>query len=211
MSEEVEIPDAVPVNNDPAMVVAASPHTLLPKKREVVMFRPGNINVAGDRGNYPGCRAICFGGGVDVKGLEKEDYDKFLLQMQEAGAFRDGSPEFSANLYFKHRANMLTVSESADSNGQLHYLVTNQLEDVELEDFMDFSREWEAHSAERKEARQLRKREEAEAAQKKDAEIRALAEIGKKVRDHNMLEKFKQQEEELESLKKKLRKLEGKK
>lgn len=177
--------------------------TGLPKRRDLVLNRPGNINYADARGSYPGCRYIEFSDYGTVTGLEPEDEAKFKMQTEAA---RQGNQALTAveglNLYLKHRANLLTIKLDTLSNGRIRMLYTNQLEDDELENFHETSRFIHQHMEEfkAKKAEQRQAAEAAEAARRKD--LAELAELGKKERDGNFIKRARDAEEKVAKLEK---------
>lgn len=174
--------------------------TTLPKKRDVIINRPGNINIAGDRGHYPGCRVAVFSDD-GVYGLEDADRERLYKQIAEAS--EPSEPWTAAktlNLYFKHRANLLTVALFGTGGGDITVVFTNQLEDEELEEFQEFTQEWGAKQREReaKRAEEAQKKKDEEKA--RNEEMNALITLGKKARDHNLVEKLRELDEEVKRL-----------
>lgn len=169
--------------------------TTLPKKRDVIINRPGNINYAGDRGHFPGCRIVLFGND-GVYGLEAADSEKFYSQVgAESTPGEPWNPAKAVNTYFKYRANLLTVAVSAGADG-IVVVFTNQLEDEELDEFQEFTREWGNKQREReaKRAEEAQKKRDEEKA--RNEEMNALVALGKKARDHNLVDKLRELDEE---------------
>ena len=204
-TEQAPEPQADPTNPSDMLSTAT---TAIPKEREFVIKRPGNINIAGERGNYPGCRVIGFGPSA-TEGLEEADAKAFEEQLREfykASARPITAPD-AANLYFKHRANMLVVNQSVDVNGTIWCWVTNQLEDEALEDFLEFSKDWEDYSSKRRTEREEARKEANKAKEEAAKEEKALAALGRKARDHNLLGKLEELTAQLEETRKELNKL----
>lgn len=189
------------VQKDPAEQLGISPQATLPKVRPVVLKRPGNINVAGERGNFPGCRAVMFSAN-GASGLDSEDERLFRQQLADECNGVAYSAADAANCYFRHRANLLTVSEAVDASGNMHILFTNQIEGEMLEEFEAFTSEWEQVWSKRLEERRTREAQEEEKRNALRLEEKTLAELGRKARDHKLVEKLRQLEEELTQVKK---------
>lgn len=209
MSDETNPKPLHPMNDgDPA--TQYQPMTTIPVKRELAIKRPGNINYAANGGSYPGSRVLTFYDGGKVDGLEAADRQALRKQAEEDGMTGDNSAAAYCNLYFKHRANLLTVAVIPDC-GALIVLYTNHLEDEELEYFQRHADEvakvmakWEEDKAARLEAERLE-------ADRKAKENEVLIELGRKVRDHNLIQKARDLEKENEQLKKRLARLETEK
>lgn len=155
---------------------------------------PGHISWASDRANFSGCRVVTFYGGGAV-GLTPEDGK--LFEQQCEAAFKDSehgaSPEDAMNLYFSTRANLLVVNMATGDGVTITCLITTQLDDEDLEELQESQQFLEVHMRKWREDRA--KRREAEATSV--AEIRRLAAIGKKVEEHNLLNKLRELEEKL--------------
>lgn len=185
---------------DPAQVY--NPSTRLPAKRELKVTRPGNINYAAPGGSYPGSRIIVacdFG----IQGLEVDDGMKLADQANDE---RPKNAAEWANLYFKHRANLLTVAVTPTFDGGLVIMFTNHLEGERLEYFQKYQSVV-SETMEKWEAEQQEKRaKEEEAANARVAETNALIELGRKARDHNLLAKLKELDGQVAKMKKLLKK-----
>jgi hypothetical protein len=205
--------DAVPENENKAKVDPAelyNPSTRLPKKRDMVVQRPGNINYAAPGGSFPGSRIVEFTP-FDVFGLEEEDYNKLHEQVgqDENGPSKPLRAVEWLNLYFKHRANLLTTNVQVSSDGNSIFVIfTNHLEGGKLEYFQkyqsvvaDTMQKWEDEQAAKAE-------EEAKTAEARRKETESLIELGKKARDHNLITKLKELADEVDELRKKNAKLE---
>lgn len=199
LSETTDLPP-----QDPAETY--NPSTRIPKRREFKVERPGNVNYAAPGGSYPGSRVVVFTRTM-AEGLEADDEERFAQQMHEE------PPQSAAdamNLYFKHRANLLTVSVQGgtDQHGNITLVVvfTNHLEGERLEHFQKYQ-EVVAQTMQKWEEEQEAKREaEEKKAKAKADEERALLDLGRKARDHNLLEKLRELDEENKKLKKQLKK-----
>lgn len=189
--------------------------TRIPRKRELVLKRPGNINFVGDKGSFPGARLVLFGGALqdagglllEVAGLEEEDYDNFVVQVEDELKSLERRktlrPTELVNLYFKHRANLLVLDiESLPS--AVRVLFTNQLEDDEVDEFQEASKFLEDHMQAFREKKEAKRREAAEAKAKADAELKELAELGRKEREFNFIGQVRELKEELEKARKEL-------
>lgn len=197
MSDDVK-PETEAKVGDPAVLY--NPSTRLPAKRELKVERPGNVNYAAPGGSYPGSRVVTFHA-ARAEGLEDEDAKRFLAQLQEEPP---ASAADALNLYFKHRANLLTVAVMTGHDGSLTVIFTNHLEGERLEWFHRYQQEV-ARTMEKWEAEQEKKREEAEAKAKAKAEEEAtLLALGKKARDHNLIERLRELDEENKKLRKQL-------
>lgn len=185
---------------DPAQVY--NPSTRLPAKREMKVTRPGNINYAAPGGSYPGSRVIVvYDNGI--QGLEVDDGMKLVEQANDEGP--ENAAEW-ANLYFKHRANLLTVAVTPTFDGGLVIMFTNHLEGERLEYFQKYQSVV-SETMEKWEAEQQEKRaKEEEAANARVAETNALIELGRKARDHNLLAKLKELDGQVTKMKKLLKK-----
>jgi len=171
--------------------------TAIPRQREMVLNRPGNINWAGERGAFPGCRLVEFTSD-GAYGLSDEDATTLVAQ---SGSMRRDAASL-ANLYFKHRANLLVVNTWVDSGGSFWVLITNQMEGDELDDFQEYSRFVSEHMEEYRTKRDLRKRKVDEDKLAQEADDKALIELGKKEKAGNFVKRARDAEEEIERVKK---------
>ncbi len=197
---------------------AAIPETIehattgIPKRRDLILNRPGNINYAGERGSFPGCRLVEFTSQGGVNGLEEADFNKFRAQLDAAkvDGLADISASTVANLYFQHRANLLIVQATVDAGGSFWVLYTNQLEGDEMEDFQEYSRFVSAHMEEFREKRAAKRAKEQEAEEAIKAEAAQLIELGKKEKAGGFVARARRAEDEVERLSKELLKLKAK-
>lgn len=185
---------------DPAQTY--NPSTRLPAKRELKVTRPGNINFAAPGGSYPGSRIITvYDNGI--QGLEVDDGMKLVDQANDE---KPGNAAEWANLYFKHRANLLTTAVVPTFDGGLVILFTNHLEGERLEYFQKYQSVV-SETMEKWEAEQQEKRaKEEEVINARVAENNALIELGRKARDHNLLAKLKELDGQVTKMKKLLKK-----
>lgn len=189
--------------------------TRIPRKRELVLKRPGNINFVGDKGSFPGARLISFeststseGKPVHAFGLEEEDLLKFRDQVEDERKVTevgpaDFRPEELVNLYFKHRANLL-VLHVEHTLSSVRVLFTNQLEDDEIDEFQEASKFLEDHMQAYREKKAAKQREAATAKAEAEAELKELAELGRKEREFNFIAQVRELKEELEKVRKEL-------
>jgi hypothetical protein len=205
--------EIVPV--EPAELIA----TKIPRQREFVLKRPGNINYTGEKGSYPGCRlvqcggaSIMRGGSIWVYGLEEEDLLRFTEQLEKEREEADKARgEFRAielvNLYFKHRANLLTLEVESGHGDSIYVMFTNQIEDDEADEFLEASRFLEDHMQAFREKKAAKKHEADEAKAKAETELKELAELGRKEKAGGFVKRARAAEEEVERLTKELNRL----
>lgn len=156
----------------------------IPKDRRLMIHAPGWMNVAKDGGGYPGCRlvSITTALGLDgtrrlvVDGLEPDDGAKFLEEMAEE---RVDSPIEAVNLYYKHRANLLTVMVQPFVNGVL-IAHTNNLEGSRLDYFREASRRVAREMETWEQEEQAKQQKEFEEQEARTKELNRLAELGAK-------------------------------
>lgn len=194
----------LPEDHDPASVVHLKQR--LPQNRRLIINRPGHINVATDKGNYPGCRLAFFHHEGFVEGLMPEDKTALEQQVRESGLNYPVSVPDMVNLYFSHRANLLVVDIIPTQDG-LWVEWTNQLEGNTVSLFTKFSQAWSAveqaimdRDAEEKEA-------ELKAQADKEAEEKALITLGKNVRDQNLIQKLREASERMDKQQKEINRL----
>lgn len=178
--------------------VAKIPTTALPARRDLILKRPGNINYAAENGSFAGCRVVTFGGERQWSGMEADDDEAFKRQ----GGGADGmSPVDQLNLYFKHRAN-LTVVAIIPTMTNVTCIFTNFMEGEELEDFQMVTEKIQGEMDKLKAEREEKKAKDAEAKQAKEKEDKALIELGRKAKEHNLVEKLRDMTEKYEEVKK---------
>lgn len=172
---------------DPSEAMAVQPK---PPHREdalktVMDKRPGHISWATDTANFAGCRAVRFAPGCIV-GLEADDEAEFEKQHTHPNR----SPVELMNTYFQHRANLLMLQMQVDAEGSITCLVTSQLDDEDLEEFQEIQQRINLDMREWRERRAKDKAAAAESA----AELKRLAEIGRKAETYNLFEKLRKLE-----------------
>lgn len=172
---------------DPGDVLSERPKAATREQRvKTVMDKmPGHISWATDRANFSGCRELGFGFNF-WSGLSEEDEKAFVEQI----AGRTLRPQELANLYFSHRANLLTVDRVVDGGG-IYYLVTTQLDEEDLEEFEETQRRVNF------EMREWRAKKEAEK-EKQQEQIREnmrLIEVGKKAETYGWAKAAKERDE----------------
>ncbi len=151
---------------------------------------PGHIAWATDRGSFSGCRNIVFRYGL-VEGLEAEDHARFKEEMKALKQDHD-SPADLLNLYFSTRGNLLIVDKQSNATA-IDVLVTTQLDAEDLAELQEHQRLNEDHMREwRAKRAQAREEEEAQV-----AEIKRLAEVGRKTETYNLVERLRKAEEEI--------------
>lgn len=202
MSEDVKLEVRDELGN-PAEVFAELPKggTREQVVKTMMDKMPGHIALATDRANFPGCRLVFFSHEA-VSGLEGDDYAKF--QDECGGDFSDLGPVELVNEYFSRRANLLMLQMSINDGG-ITVLLTTQMDDEDIEEFQEGQRFMAEHMREYR-AKKAKQLEEQKAVIEENKKLLAL---GKKVKDHNLLGKLKQQEEEIEDLKQKIAELEA--
>lgn len=182
---------------DPAEAIAT---TSIPRGRGYAIKRPGNIAWAAENGNYPGCRLIR----VTPTGVWGVDAAADLAVRTAVGCGDGLEPVPYVNEFFRQHGGLLVVNMQVDEMG-ITLLYTNQLEGEELEEFQEAS----SALAEHMEKWRAKREEEKAAAlalkAQHEAEYDALVALGKKVRAHNILSRFKELEAELAQVKAELK------
>jgi hypothetical protein len=168
--------------------------------------RPGHINWASDRASFSGCRVISFTGGnhappFQALGLEKQDLERYNEELDAYINALEGDEFVSAadvaNLYFSKRANLLVLHMEVHAD-EVTFIITSQLDDDDLEEFQEVQRRVNLEMREWRE-----EREKLRAADREKAQAdRKLIELGKKAQEHNLFEKLRKLEAEVERLKK---------
>lgn len=198
------------INSDvPSTLEHVATSTTLPRKRELAINRPGNINWAGEKGAYPGCRLIEVHG-EGIEGLEQADQDNFTKQVEDDGGFAKHDVASLANLFFKHRANLLSINTCIDAAGSFWVLYTNQLEGDELEDFQEYSSFVSAHMEEYREKRAAARAKEDEARVAQGKTLEDLAILGRQAQVGDWKKKIENLTDEVERQRKAINKLERK-
>ena len=178
---------------------------------------PGEIRMTNKQGLLSqGTRAVMFVDGELSQGLDDEEEADFDQEIVEAANKLEGVDSTDAgicvtyftateqlNLYFSHRANrtLAEIYPSADGRALLCFIDVF-LSGEDLDDFQEHSEELVRLLGEKR-------RQRAEAKEKADAEKaaqeqqdKADLELGRKVREHNVVEKAREAEEKLKAIRK---------
>lgn len=178
---------------------------------------PGEIRMTNKQGLLSqGTRAVMFRDGLFPEGLDEEEADDFdrevvdaanELEDVEATTAEEALLLFTAveqlNLYFSHRANRTLAEIYPTANGTaLLCFIDVFLSGEDLDDFQEHSEELVRLLGEKR-------RQRAEAKEKADADKaaqeqqdKADLELGRKVREHNVVEKAREAEEKLKAIRK---------
>lgn len=162
---------------------------------------PGHIAYATDRANFPGSRVISFYP-ESVFGLEGDDEERFKEEC--GGDFSDLTPAELVNEYFANRANLLMLQMNV-TDSAITMLVTSQMDADDIEEFQEGQRAMSEHMREWR----AKKAEQRAKEQAIIDENKKLLALGKKVKEHNLLGKLKEQEQTIEELKQKIAELEA--
>ena len=177
---------------------------------------PGDIRLVNKQGILSqGTRAVVFRDGEFPQGLDEQEEADFERELGDACAEEGIDPAdadiaagyYTAveqlNLYFAHRANrtLAEVYPSADGTSLLCFIDVF-LDGEELDDFEEHSEELTRMLADKKRIRaeEKAKRDEEKAA--KEQQDKADMELGRKVREHNLIEKAREADEKLRSIRK---------
>lgn len=179
---------------------------------------PGDIRLVNKQGILSqGTRAVQFENTEWPVGLDEQEEADFEKELIEAAADEgdpdnDGTAEWAVaglsaveqlNLYFAHRANrtLAEIYPSADGTSILCFIDVF-LDGEALDDFEEHSDELVRMLAEkrrvREEAKAKRDAEKAAA----EAQDKADLELGRKVREHNVIEKAREADEKLKAIRK---------
>ena len=179
---------------------------------------PGDIRLVNKQGILSqGTRAVQFENCEWPVGLDEQeeaDFEKELIEAaaEEGDPDNDGTAEWAVaglsaveqlNLYFAHRANrtLAEIYPSADGTSILCFIDVF-LDGEALDDFEEHSDELVRMLAEkrrvREEAKAKRDAEKAAA----EAQDKADLELGRKVREHNVIEKAREADEKLKAIRK---------
>lgn len=164
---------------------------------------PGHIAWATDRANFSGCRIVKFTDDDGAYGLSKEDAAKFREQIIEyinqhtmrGEESPDLMAEDLANLYFSTRSNLLVV-HSEIGEGYVALFVTTQLDEDDLDEFMEVQRRVNIDMAEWRKQRDADREARAEQAR----ENLRLIEVGRKAEEYGWAKKNRELEEANEEL-----------
>lgn len=150
--------------------------------------RPGHINLASDRANFAGCRYITFSE-WGPSGLEEADAKQFAAEVDALSNDREYTREDYINLYFSHRANLL-VLEMHTIDDEVGMLITNQLDDEDMEEFQEVQQRVNLEMREWREKRAERAKADEELAR----ENKRLIEVGKRAETYNWAERLRKLE-----------------
>lgn len=186
----------------------------IPADRRLVINSPGWMNFAQPGGGYPGSRLMTISTVVDLNGQRKLTLDGFdekdaLAFIKQLDDAKVTSPIDAFNLYFKNRANLLTVYLKA-SSFMVAFAITNSLEGEKLEYFREYSTRIARGMEEWEKERQERQAEEFEAQQLQRKEQERLVTLGKKAEADGVFEQNKKNKLKLKALKAVLFKVGGK-
>lgn len=183
---------------------------------------PGDIRLVNKQGILSqGTRAVVFRDGEFPQGLDTQEESDFEREVvdecaEDLATTPQNAPVDDAdmacsflsavdqlNLYFAHRANrtLAEVYPSADGTSLLCFIDVF-LDGEELDDFEEHSEELTRMLADKKRVRaeEKAKRDEEKAA--KEQQDKADMELGRKVREHNLIEKAREADEKLRSIRK---------
>lgn len=218
MNEEVKPESGVPATLTPEKdleladiageepaVVYSKIRTQYPTARKAMLNAPGLVALAGDRGHFPGCRFVCFKAKVGPSGLDADNIEELATALGlQPGAEWPGA-EAQINKFFEVFGNLMIVSWYVSFGGDIYAVITTQLENDAMEDMkfagQELSRLMEKFRAEREE----KKAAKAQAARAEEEENKALIELGRKTRDHNLIGKLRELEEQVADLKRRER------
>lgn len=204
----------------PAEMVAIEPaakystmENYIPKDRQLVVNWPGLISIAGDRGYFPGCRLVTFRNYFPPIGLSAEDCGLLYGQSRTIdGASFDAttgtgwpSADDQLNAFAQHRGNLAIVDWRITNAGDIKCLITTQLDGDNLEDFQEAGRIMEIEMRRLREERAKRTAEAEEQKAKQAAEDAETMTLGRKAKEHNLLNKLRQLDEENADLKARLK------
>lgn len=182
-----------------------------PKTRELMTNWPGLISVAGDRGYYPGCRMVFFFNSYGPEGLDQANKAK-LAEALGIGAddtFWPGAAD-QANAFFKTFGNLTVVDWrifNVNSGLALGMLITTQLDGKELQDFQEAGRRFELIIREVREEREKAEEAEALASAKEQENIAELVALGRTAKEHNLIGKNRELEEQNADLARRIKQL----
>lgn len=201
---------------DPADASAATEEARASGRRrykKLAKGAPGDIRMVNKQGILSqGTRAVIFVDDEFPVGLDDEEAREFVREAEDEGLVEDGALLATAaeqlNLYFSHRANR-TLAEVYVSGGGATLLcfIDVFLDGEDLEDFQDISEEVTRAMGERRRQREEAKEKEAAERAAKEAQDKADLELGRKVREHNIIEKARDAEQRLEQIRKAANKL----
>lgn len=171
---------------------------------------PGHIAAIMRNGaTAQGARLIRFGQFAVPSGLEIEDEKDYRIH----GDYKDASAEEVMNDYFSRRGNLILLEmwPINDSTGDIVALVGTTFDEQDLEEWEEIQRVVEREMKKYRDNKENEKAK-AELASKAAAEQqRADAEVGRKVREHNLLGKLRELEDEMVKLRAENNRLKGNK
>lgn len=203
MSETEVVPVAAMAGIEPSSKYSTL-QEYVPRDRRLVVNWPGLISIAGDRGYFPGCRLVSFANDCCPQGLSIEDADALLRQLEKASWVGVTSAD-QLNTFAQYRGNLAIVDWRIDNSGRIHCLITTQLDGENLEDFQEAGRILEIEMRRLREERAAKAAEQVEAASKKQADDAEVMVLGRKAKEHNLLGKLRELEEENFDLKRRIK------
>ena len=179
---------------------------------------PGEIRMTNKQGLLSqGTRAVMFVDEEFPDGLDDEEAADFEKELIEAAAAEgdednDGTAEWAVaglsateqlNLYFSHRANRTLAEVYPTANGTaLLCFIDVFLSGEDLDDFQEHSEELVRLLGEKRRQRaELKEKADADKAAQEQQD-KADLELGRKVREHNVVEKAREAEEKLKAIRK---------
>jgi hypothetical protein len=161
---------------------------------------PGHIAAVMRNGaTAQGARLVRFSSRCVPVGLESEDEADYRKNGMWAGMYT----EDIINDYFSRRGNLIVLEmwPSPDNSGDVWALVGTTFDESDMEEWEEIQR---VIDREMKKYRDNKANEKAKAelaAKEADKQLKADAEVGKKVREHNLLGKLRDLEDEVQRLK----------
>jgi hypothetical protein len=156
-----------------------------------------------------GARLVRFTQFAVPVGLEPEDEKDYRVN----GDYKDASAEEVMNDYFARRGNLILLEmwPINDGTGDIVALIGTTFDEQDLEEWEEIQRVVEREMTKYRSAKENDKAK-AELASKAAAEqLKADAEVGRKVREHNLLGKLRDLEDEMVKLRAENNKLKGSK
>lgn len=179
---------------------------------------PGDIRLVNKQGILSqGTRAVQFENTEWPVGLDEQeeaDFEKELIEVaaEEDDPDNDGTAEWAVaglsaveqlNLYFAHRANrtLAEIYPSADGTSILCFIDVF-LDGEALDDFQEHSEELTRMLADKQRVRAEAKAAAEAEKRAAEAQDKADLELGRKVREHNVIEKAREADEKLKAIRK---------
>lgn len=179
---------------------------------------PGDIRLVNKQGILSqGTRAVQFENTEWPVGLDEQEEADFEKELIEAAAEEDdpdndGTAEWAVaglsaveqlNLYFAHRANrtLAEIYPSADGTSILCFIDVF-LDGEALDDFQEHSEELTRMLADKQRVRAEAKAAAEAEKRAAEAQDKADLELGRKVREHNVIEKAREADEKLKAIRK---------